>query len=104
MCQKKLPWDAPLSTKQKNHWLKWVKQLPNEVSEPHSIPMFKKTSSQFSCTDWGMRVAKALAAVVYAVVKQPYGTTQSIVMANLRLAKQGLTIAGLGTYGLQPVR
>ena len=34
VCQKKIPWDALLSTEQKNHWLKWVKQLPNEVSVP----------------------------------------------------------------------
>ena len=44
---------------------------------------------------FGDASAKGVAAVVYAVVHQPSGTTQGLVAAKARLAKQGLTIPRL---------
>ena len=95
VCQKKVPWDAPLSSEQKNHWLKWVKQLPNGVAVPRSIPMFQENIESIQLHGFGDASGKGVAAVVYAVVNQPSGTTQGIVTAKARLAKQGLTIPRL---------
>jgi hypothetical protein len=55
---------------------------------------------------FGDASGKGVAAVVYAVVNQPSGTTQGLVAAKERLAKHRLTMArvGLCTHGVQPRR
>ena len=84
-----------MSSEQKNHWLKWVKQLPNGEAVPRSIPMFQENIESIQLHGFGDASGKGVAAVVYAVVNQPSGTIQGIVTAKARLAKQGLTIPRL---------
>ena len=95
VCQKKVPWDTPLSTEQKNQWLKWEKQVPNELAVPCSIPVFQENIESIALHAFGDASGKGVGAVVYAVVNQESGTTQGIVAAKARLAKQGLTIPRL---------
>ncbi|XP_046863150.1 uncharacterized protein LOC124456886 [Xenia sp. Carnegie-2017] len=91
----KLPWDAPLSNKQKAKWMNWEKQLPNNIAVPHSIPTFQEEIDSISLHAFGDASGKGVAAVVYAVVKQSSGSTQCIITAKARLAKQGITIPRL---------
>ena len=58
-CEKKMAWDAPLSTNQRNQWLKWLKQLPNYVAVPRSIPAFKKISIRLNCIPLATPVLRA---------------------------------------------
>ena len=95
VCNKKMAWDAQISAEQRNHWLKWEKQLPTHVAVPRSIPTFQEDIGSIVLHAFGDASGKGVAAVVYAVVNQPSGTTQGLVSAKARLAKQGLTIPRL---------
>ena len=57
--------------------------------------MFQENIESIQLHGFGDASGKGVAAVIYAVVKQPSGTTQSIVTAKSRLAKQSLTIPRL---------
>ena len=57
--------------------------------------MFQENIESIQLHGFGDASGKGVAAVVYAVVEQPSGTTQSIVTAKSRLAKQSLTIPRL---------
>ena len=82
VCQKKVPWDAPLSSEQKNHWLKWVTQLPNGVAVPRSIPMFQENIDLWYHTRH----------------RNGKGETSKTRFDHTKVG------AGLGAHGLQPVR
>ncbi len=95
VCNKKMAWDAQISAEQRNQWLKWEKQLPTHVAVPRSIPTFQEDIVSIVLHAFGDASGKGVAAVVYAVVNQPFGATQGLVSAKARLAKQGLTIPRL---------
>ncbi len=95
VCNKKMAWDAQISAEQRNQWLKWEKQLPTHVAVPRSIPTLQEDIESIVLHAFGDASGKGVAAVVYAVVNQPSGTTQGLVSAKARLAKQGLTIPRL---------
>lgn len=95
VCQSKIAWDTPLADEHKNQLFKWEKQLPDHVAVPRSIPTFQEDIESIALHAFGDASGKGVAAVVYAVVKQPSGTTQGLVAAKARLAKQGLTIPRL---------
>ena len=62
---------------------------------PRSIPTFQEDIESIVLHAFGDASGKGVAAVVYAVVNQPSGTTQDLVAAKARLAKHGLTIPRL---------
>ncbi|XP_046847100.1 uncharacterized protein LOC124440717 [Xenia sp. Carnegie-2017] len=95
VCEMKLPWDALLSDEQKAKWTNWEKQLPNNIAVPRSIHTFQEEIDSISLHAFGDASGKGVASVVYAVVKQSSGSTQGIITAKARLAKQGITIPRL---------
>ena len=77
VCDAKLAWDVGLSS---THLAKWHQ-------EPVCI--------HFELHSFGVASTKGVGAAVYAVVKQPSGTTQQLVAAKSRLAKRNLSVPQL---------
>ena len=95
LCETKAQWDAKINGELLQRWKKWEEQLPREQQVPRSIARYQEAVQEVELHSFGDASEKGVGAAVYAVVRQPSGNTQRLVVAKSRLAKQGLTIPRL---------
>ena len=91
-CVRILPWDCPLPENLTKRWKTWECNPPPIISTPRSLATYREPIELHSSGDAS---GNGVATAVYAVVRQPSDTTQGLVAAKSRLAKQGLTIPRL---------
>ncbi|CAB4040213.1 Hypothetical predicted protein [Paramuricea clavata] len=94
-CERKLPWDGPLPDNLAKRWKTWECNMPPIISSPLSLATYREPIGAMELHSFGDASGHGVATAVYAVVRQPSGTTQGLVAAKSRLAKQGLTIPRL---------
>ena len=95
LCETKAPWDAKINGALLQRWKKWEEQLPREQQVPRPIASYQEEIQAVELHSFGDASERGVGAAVYAVVRQPSGNTQRLVVAKSRLAKQGLTIPRL---------
>ena len=95
VCDTKSAWDAPVTSQLNSRWKKWIDGLPNDVEFPRSIVQHQETIEGINLHSFGDASGNGVAAAVYAVVSQPSGTSQGLVVAKSHLAKRNTTIPHL---------
>ena len=95
MCERKLPWDAPLLADLNKRWHKWRCNLPDTVSVKRAMAPFKEPIKSIKLHAFGDASSQGVCATVYAVVDQESGATQCLITSTSRLSKQNLTIPRL---------
>lgn len=95
LCETKVQWDAKINGELLQRWKKWEGQLPREQQVPRSIARYQEAVQEVELHSFGDASERGVGAAVHAVVRQPSGNTQRLVVAKSRLAKQGLTIPRL---------
>ena len=99
VCEAKKPWDALLNNEHLKRWRRWELQLPSEQQVPRPIVHYREKVQEVELHSFGDASISGVGAAVYAVVRQESGTTQRLVAAKGRLAKQNLTIPRLELVG-----
>ena len=94
MCKTKAPWDADIREPLRRRWNVWEKSLPKEVTVPRLIVNYREPVLSVELHRFGDASTKGVGVVVYSVVRRS-GTTQQLVAAKSRRAKEGLTIPRL---------
>ena len=94
-CKQKTAWDAALPTEVTELWDKFEHNLPSSVSMQRSLVAFQEPLDHVTIHVFGDASGKGVCAAVYTVVSQEFGTTQGLLTAKSRVAKQGLTIPRL---------
>ena len=95
ICNQKLPWDAELSRPLMERVIKWQNTLPTGETVPRPVVNHREPVLELELHAFGDASTHGVGATVYAVVRQQAGTTQRLVAAKGRLAKQGLTVPRL---------
>lgn len=95
ICNQKLPWDAELTRNLTERVRKWEQTLPTGVSVPRPVTNYREPVLNLELHAFGDASTQGVGAAVYAVIRQSSGTTQRLVAARGRLAKQGLTVPRL---------
>ena len=95
ICKQKLPWDAELSGPLIQRWTKWEQTLPTGETVPRAIVDHQQPVLDLELHVFGDASTQGVGAAVYTVVRQQTGTTQRLVAAKGRLAKEGLTVPRL---------
>jgi hypothetical protein len=90
-CVSKLPWDSPLPENLATRWKAWKYILPPVISTPWSLAIYREPIQTIELHSFGDASGHGVVTAIYAVVRQPSGSTQGLVAAKSRLAKQGLT-------------
>ena len=98
-CESKMPWDSPLPDSLAKRWKGWESSLPSTTSTQRSLATYREPIQAIELHSFGDASGHGVAAAVYAVIRQQSGTTQGLVAAKSRLAKQGLTIPRLELVG-----
>ena len=78
-CDSKIPWDVDLNGNLLQRWEKWEGSLPPEIVVPRSIVSHQEEVTAIELPTFGDASIEGVGAAVYAVVKQPSGTTQQLV-------------------------
>ena len=99
VCDAKWSWDTQIEGELADRWKVWEGSLPSGETVPRSLLPYHEKATSMSLHAFGDANYKGVFAVVYAVVEQPSGITQTLVAAKARLAKQGLTIPRLELIG-----
>ena len=99
VCEAKKLWDALLNNEHLKRWRRWKLQLPSEQQVPRPIVHHREKVQEVELHSFGDASISGVGAAVYAVVRQESGTTQRLVAAKGRLAKQNLTIPRLELVG-----
>ena len=95
ICANKLPWDADMGKPLIERVKKWEENLPTEETVPRPVVDHREPVLSLELHAFGDASTQGVGAAVYAVVRQQTGTTQRLVAAKGRLAKQGLTLPRL---------
>ena len=95
VCDTKSAWDAPVTSQLNSRWKKWIDSLPDDIEFPRSIVQHQETIEGINLHSFGDASGNGVAATVYAVVNQPSGTSQGLVVAKSRMAKRNTTITRL---------
>ena len=95
VCKSKVSWDADIREPLSQRWKDWEKSLPKEEMVPRPIVGYREPVINLELHTFGDASANGVGAVVYSIVRQQSGTTQQLVAAKSRLAKEGLTIPRL---------
>ena len=95
MCEAHLPWDGEFPDETRRRWRDWCLQLPRRFEVPRSLAPHHQPVTAITFHAFGDASKHGVSAVVYAVVEQEEATTQGLVCAKARLAKQNLTIPRL---------
>lgn len=95
ICNQKLPWDAELNSQLSERVKNWERTLPTGVTVPRPVMDYREPVLDLELHAFGDASTQGVGAAVYAVVRQPSGTTQRLVAAKGRLAKQGFTVPRL---------
>ena len=96
-CDQKLEWNE-LPNKLLEKWRSWERRLPSEVVFPRPIGQYSEKIEDIQLHAFGDASA-GVDAAVNSVVTQKSGVTSSLVAANARLAKHGLTNPRLELIG-----
>eukprot|EP00794_Sanderia_malayensis_P008645 gene8645-biopygen6924 len=95
ICERKIPWDAVLPDDIKNRWIKWLKNLPSELTIPRAIALQQQQTTAIELHGFADASMLGCCAAVYAVVRQGDEVNQQLLVAKSRLAKRDLTIPRL---------
>ena len=95
VCESRLPWDEKVSDRIGQEWLKFVRNLPNKVEVPRSLPRFKEPIEGVVLHAFGDTSGSGISAAVYAVITQASRVSKGLIAAKSRLAKKNLTIPRL---------
>ena len=95
ICNQKLSWDAELNRQLVERVKNWEQSLPTGVNVPRPVVHYREPVLDLELHAFGDASTQGVGAAVYAVVRQQSGTTQRLVAAKGRLAKQGLTVPRL---------
>ena len=91
VCCEKLAWDAKLTGQLKLKWQRWERNLPKRTTTSRALADYREPIQDIQLHGFGDASKCGVGAAVYAVVKQNWGTSQHLVAAKARLAKQGLS-------------
>ena len=94
-CDEKRAWDDKLTEPLQRRWRKWEQSLPLVEVVPRPIAGYQEPLETVEQHGFGNASKQGVGAAVYAVVWQPSGITQRLVVAKSRLAKQGLSMPRL---------
>ena len=94
-CDRKLSWDEALPEDLDIKWNNYLTELPEKIELPRSLPIQREKITNITLHAFGDASKDGVAAVLYAVVKQPSGTNQGLVASSCRLAKKETTIPRL---------
>ena len=94
-CELKQAWDVSLPDDLATKWRKWESTLPLNATTRRTLAPHRESIEAVELHGFGDASGRGVAAAVYAVVRQTSGTTQGLVTAKARLAKQRLTIPRL---------
>ena len=94
-CELKQAWDSPLPDALAVRWKRWENNLPENIMVTRTFSPYREPINAVELHAFGDASGRGVAAAVYAVVRQDSGTTQGLVAAKARLAKQRLTIPRL---------
>ena len=76
-------------------WKTWEGDLPESVSTQRSLASYQEPIEKVQIHAFGDASGKGISAAVNTVVTQESGTTQGLITAKSRIAKQGLNIPRL---------
>ena len=94
-CTLKLAWDAPLPHELAARWTRWESSLAVNIVVKRALAPYQEPINEVELHAFGDASGCGVATAVYTVVRQDSGTTQGLVAAKARLAKQRLTIPRL---------
>ena len=94
-CDRHLPWDEKLSDNLGQKWLKFLKNLLEQLQFQRSIPEYREPIDEIELHSFGDASGSGVSVAVYAVVKQRSGASVGLIAAKSRLAKKNLTIPRL---------
>ena len=95
MCEAHHSWDTELPVEIAKQWKDWCLQLPPRFEVPRPLVPHQQPVKAITLHAFGDASKNGVSAAVYAVVEQDQATTQSLVCAKARLAKQTLTVPRL---------
>ena len=88
MCEAHHSWDTELPVEIAKQWKDWCLQLPQRFEVPRSLVPHQQPVKAMTLHAFGDASKNGVSAAVYAVVEQDQATTQGLVCAKARLAKQ----------------
>ena len=94
-CVQKSAWDSPLPEDLAVQWKKWEENIPDAVKVQRCVPLYEEEIHEIQLHAFGDARGRGVCAAVYAVVAEASGTSQGLITAKARLAKQGLTLPRL---------
>ena len=106
VCNVQKSWDKQLPHPFLTRWLSWNKSFPGHVAVPRSLVKNQEQITKIQLHAFGDASRKGVWTAVYAVVHQPSGVSQGLVVSKSSLPKQGLfdnseTRAGVCSYEYQ---
>ena len=99
VCDATKAWDVKLEEPLLQTWKKWEQSLPLEQLLPRAITSYQEPLHDVELHSFGDGSKQGVGAAVYAVVRQQSGTTQRLLAAKARLAKEGLSIPRIELIG-----
>ena len=94
ICDVKLPWDATLEGSLRRRWSSWEESIPSCMTVPRPIAPHRERIKEIHLHAFGDASGQGVSAAVYGVSKQDSGTTQMLIAAKSRLAKEVLPFQG----------
>ncbi|XP_015779794.1 PREDICTED: uncharacterized protein LOC107357669 [Acropora digitifera] len=76
ICNLKVPWDAQLSKQLVKKVGSWEQSLPIGVTVPRPVAHYREPVADLQLHAFGDASTQGVGAAVYAVIRQPSGTTQ----------------------------
>ena len=95
LCEAKCPWDGELTEQTKKRWEVWQRLMSSKFTVPRTLVPLHQPIKAITLHAFGDASKRGVSATTYAVVEQDGETTQGLICAKSRLAKQNLTIPRL---------
>ena len=94
-CDYKVSWDATIPENLRTRWQKKEQSVPAEVTTRRALALYQQPVNSVELHVFGDASTHGVGAVVYSVVRQEDGITQTLVTAKSRLAKKELSVPRL---------